>query len=98
MSELDALIVRLRRIELGELWPDESETIIEAAAALEGFAKMQQSAEAEFDVHIDGEYFASTCGPREDAWREAMGYVGTEAVRAEVFEVFRLPIPIGDKE
>jgi hypothetical protein len=70
------------------------------ADALERFQKMQQTDEAEFDVHIDGEYYASTCGPREDAWREAMHYVSQESPGSEmeVFEVFRLPIrfPIGE--
>jgi hypothetical protein len=60
---------------------------------------MQQSDEAEFDVWIDGEYYAGTSGPRDEAWREAMHYMAMEPNGAlEVFEVFRLPVrfPIGE--
>lgn len=48
--------------------------------------------DAEFEVHAGGEYFATTCGPRADALRDAMHYVSTlipDDGVPEVFEVTR---------
>lgn len=50
------------------------------------------NAEVEFEIHVDEEYYASTFGNEEDAFREAQRYADCEEGFVEVFRVERTKI------
>lgn len=50
------------------------------------------SKEVEFEIHVDGEYYASTFGNAEDALREAQFYASGEEGFVEIFQVERTKI------
>jgi hypothetical protein len=60
------------------------------AAARQALAQ-PDAGEAEFELHCDGDYAASACGPRERAWREIQHYAAQYAKDGpiEIFEVTR---------
>lgn len=52
---------------------------------------------AEFEIHAGGEYFASTSGPREAAFTEAMNYIASLHPfdgEPEMYEVTRTRMPL----
>jgi hypothetical protein len=54
--------------------------------------------DAEFEVHCNGDYTASACGPREDAWREACHYsmVYAKDGPITIYEVTRRLVAVED--